>query len=108
MAAVLFVAHPIHTEVVANIKSRDEISSMFFLLLSLLFIHNYLSSNKILMLIVALGCFFLALLSKESAIVYVALAPLFIYFFTETSLKNNLKIFGSLAVVAVLYMSLMG
>ncbi|MBK9983352.1 MAG: hypothetical protein IPP15_13335 [Saprospiraceae bacterium] len=27
---VLFMAHPIHTEVVANIKSRDEILSLFF------------------------------------------------------------------------------
>ena len=80
ITALIFAAHPIHTEVVANIKSRDEISSMLFLLLSLLCIHKYLSSNKILMLIGTLGCFFLALLSKESAIVYVALAPLFIYF----------------------------
>lgn len=106
LTALIFAAHPIHTEVVANIKSRDEISSMLFILLSLLCIHKYLSTNKILMLIGTLICFFLALLSKESAIVYVALAPLFIYFFTNTPLKNNIKITGSLAVVAVLYMML--
>ena len=106
IVALLFAAHPIHTEVVANIKSRDEISSMLFLLLSLLCIHKYLSNNKLLLLLSSLGCFFLALLSKESAIVYVALAPLFIYFFTETPLKNNIKITGSLAVVAILYMML--
>jgi len=106
ITALIFAAHPIHTEVVANIKSRDEISSMLFILLSLICIHKYLSSNKILMLIGTLGCFFLALLSKESAIVYVALAPLFIYFFTETTLKNNIKVTTSLAVVAILYMML--
>ena len=106
ITALIFAAHPIHTEVVANIKSRDEISSMLFLLLSLLCIHKYLSSNKILMLAGTLGSFFLALLSKESAIVYVALAPLFIYFFTETTLKNNIKATASLAVVAILYMML--
>ncbi len=106
LTALIFAAHPIHTEVVANIKSRDEISSMLFLLLSLLCIHKYLSSNKIPMMIGTLGCFFLALLSKESAIVYVALAPLFIYFFTETSFKNNIKITASLGVVAILYMML--
>lgn len=106
ITALIFAAHPIHTEVVANIKSRDEISSMLFLLLSLLCIHKYLSSNKILMLIGTLGCFFLALLSKESAIVYVALAPLFIYFFTGTTLKNNIKVTASLAAVAILYMML--
>lgn len=106
ITALIFAAHPIHTEVVANIKSRDEISSMLFLLLSLLCIHKYLSSNKILMLIGTVVCFFLALLSKESAIVYVALAPLFIYFFTETSFKNNIKITASLGVVAILYIML--
>lgn len=106
IVALLFAAHPIHTEVVANIKSRDEISSMLFLLLSLLCIHKYLANDKILLLLSALGCFFLALLSKESAIVYAALAPLFIYFFTETPMKNNIKISGSLVAVGLLYIML--
>lgn len=106
LVALLFALHPIHTEVVANIKSRDEISSMLFILLSLLCIHKYLASNKITMLIGTLVCFFLALLSKESAIVYVAIAPLFIYFFTETEMKNNIKVTGLLAVVAILYIML--
>ena len=106
IVALLFAAHPIHTEVVANIKSRDEISSMLFLLLSLLCIHKYLANNKILLLLSALGCFFLALLSKESAIVYAALAPLFIYFFTETPMKNNIKISGSFVAVGLLYIML--
>ncbi|MEM6724852.1 MAG: hypothetical protein AAF598_12485, partial [Bacteroidota bacterium] len=34
-ACLLFTAHPIHTEVVANIKSRDEILSFLFVILSL-------------------------------------------------------------------------
>jgi tetratricopeptide (TPR) repeat protein len=106
ITALLFAAHPIHTEVVANIKSRDELSSMLFLLLSLLCISKYVAANKTGMLIGTLLCFFLALLSKESAIVYVALAPLFIYFFTETPLKKNLKITGLLAAVAIMYMIL--
>ncbi|MCX6294971.1 MAG: tetratricopeptide repeat protein [Bacteroidetes bacterium] len=104
--AMLFAAHPIHTEVVANIKSRDEISSMLFLLLSLLSISHYLMNKKMLLLVSSLFCFFLALLSKESAIVYIALAPLFIYFFTETSFKKNLQITGSLAFVGFLYILL--
>ena len=34
VAALLFAAHPIHTEVVANIKSRDELLAFCFMLLS--------------------------------------------------------------------------
>ncbi|HEY0031620.1 MAG TPA: hypothetical protein VGC65_12720, partial [Bacteroidia bacterium] len=106
ITALVFAAHPIHTEVVANIKSRDEISSMIFLLLSLLCISGYLKNNKILLLGSSLLCFFLALLSKESAIVYVALAPLFIYFFTDTPIKKIIKPTALMAIVAVLYMGL--
>lgn len=101
---LLFAAHPIHTEVVANIKSRDELSSMVFLLLSLLAIHKYISNGKMLMLLSSLFCFFLALLSKESAIVFVALVPLFIYFFTDAPVKLNAKITGGVLALAVFYM----
>ena len=40
---ILFILHPIHTEVVANIKSRDEILALLFALLSIFFIHSYCS-----------------------------------------------------------------
>jgi hypothetical protein len=36
IAILLFIVHPVHTEVVANIKSRDEIMSMLFLFLIIL------------------------------------------------------------------------
>ena len=35
VTALLFAAHPIHTEVVANLKSRDELLCLFFILLML-------------------------------------------------------------------------
>ncbi len=38
IATLLFVVHPVHTEVVANIKSRDEILSLLFTLFSLSFL----------------------------------------------------------------------
>jgi len=106
LITLLFTAHPIHTEVVANIKSRDEILSMIFLLSSLLAITNYIKTAKIKYFILAMVSFFLALLSKESAIVYVALAPLFIYFFTETSTSKMIKIGGSFLAVALIYIAL--
>ncbi|MBL0053198.1 MAG: hypothetical protein IPP29_17685 [Bacteroidetes bacterium] len=33
--ALIYIAHPIHTEVVANIKSRDEIMSFLFMMLTM-------------------------------------------------------------------------
>lgn len=72
--AVLFLIHPIHTEVVANIKSRDEIMVVLFLIITLL-ISTY--KSRILWLLVAPAVYFLALLSKENAITYIAIIPLF-------------------------------
>jgi protein O-mannosyl-transferase len=37
IAAVIFTIHPIHTEVVANVKSRDEIMSLLFICLTFIF-----------------------------------------------------------------------
>lgn len=105
-AALLFVVHPIHTEVVANIKSRDEIMSTLFLLLSLFSIHKYLLEKKILFFVSALVCFFLALLSKESAIMFAAIVPLVIYFFTDATSKENLKTSAFIAVTAFVYLFL--
>lgn len=101
ITALLFAAHPIHTEVVANIKSRDEILTMLFLLLSLNAALKYLSNPKALSFAAYLFYFFLALLSKESAIVFIAIVPLFIYFFTEFPLKKNLQLTFAAAGVAI-------
>jgi tetratricopeptide (TPR) repeat protein len=101
ITAILFAAHPIHTEVVANIKSRDEILTMIFLLLSLNAVLNYIRSSNTSSLIAYLFYFFLALLSKESAVVFIGIVPLFIYFFTAQPLKKNLQLTFAAAGVAI-------
>lgn len=77
VTAILFVIHPVHTEVVANIKSRDEIMVLFFLLASLLL---FLKGTR-LSYIGSIVLFFLALLSKENAITYLAILPMTCFFF---------------------------
>ncbi len=89
--SALFIAHPIHTEVVANIKSRDEILSLLFSLLSLTFFIRYSQSRKLLFLIFGGASLFLAMLSKESAIAFVLIIPLSIYFFISQSKSKGFK-----------------
>ena len=103
-SVMLFAAHPIHTEVVANIKSRDEILSMLFIVASLHFVTAYLKNNKVFSFAAYLLCFFLALLSKESAIVYVAIVPLVLHFFTAASRSTIVKMTAASAGVSVLYL----
>ena len=88
LITALFVLHPLHTEVVANIKSRDELLCMFFGLLALKDIFDYQQNNKIRFLIYSCIAFFLSLSCKESGFAYLGLIPLVLYFFTDASLKR--------------------
>ena len=88
IATALFVAHPIHTEVVANIKGRDEIMGLLCALLALWAAVLYVKSQNVLHLIWGVLVFFLSLLSKENAITFLAIIPLTYYFFTTAQTKN--------------------
>lgn len=46
LIGVLFMAHPIHTEIVANIKGRDEVLSFLFITLMLLFYWGHLEHKQ--------------------------------------------------------------
>lgn len=104
ITSLLFVAHPIHSEVVANIKSLDEIFAFLFFIIALNLIHRYLSQNKLIHLAGACISFFLALLSKESSITFILAFPLCIYFFTNTSNAQNIKTFLFLLIPAILFL----
>jgi protein O-mannosyl-transferase len=101
----LFVAHPTHVEVVANIKSRDEILALLFSIATLNFLLKYIDSNKILSLIAALFCYAIALFSKESAITFLAIFPLAVYFFRDISLSQNAKTSTLLLIPAVIFLA---
>jgi protein O-mannosyl-transferase len=91
MAAFLFLVHPIHTEVVANIKSRDEILSLLFILLTMLAAFKYREQRQTKHLV--LGCLYLllGLLSKEYGIALVVLLPLAFYTFYREPLQRSLQ-----------------
>ena len=76
ITALLFALHPLHTEVVANIKGRDEIFSMLGAVATLYFCLKYVESHKYYHLLLAFLTMTFALFSKENAIVFVAVVPL--------------------------------
>ena len=76
LASLLFVTHPLHTEVVANIKSRDELLCLIFLLATLLAAIRYTVRPGAGMLLGTALCFVLALLAKEMALSGIVLIPL--------------------------------
>jgi protein O-mannosyl-transferase len=100
--SLLYVVHPIHTEVVANIKSRDEIVSFFFTLLTLLALIKSVEvetiSKKIITWILSLVLFTTGMFTKESGVTMLAAIPLIYYFFTEAKWKDYV---GTILVLGV-------
>ncbi len=88
LITLLFLAHPVHTEVVANIKSGDEIFCLIFVLLSILFLFWYLDKAKIIWLVASATCFFLAAASKETGLTFLAVIPLILFYFTGEKIKR--------------------
>ena len=102
LITLLFIVHPIHTEVVASVKSRDEILSMLFGVIALIQIFKYFGTNRIKFLAFGLVSFFCCILSKESGFVFLGLIPLTVYFKSEVSIKKNVLITLFLVAISAL------
>ena len=85
---LLFAAHPIHTEVVSNIKSRDEILSFLFVFTSLLFFIFYLKKNKFIYIILVAISAYLGMMSKETALTGLLIIPIIHYLYSQDNLKS--------------------
>lgn len=97
---LLFVAHPIHTEVVANIKSRDEILCFLFIVSSLNMLILYTEKRHTLFMVGSLLFYFISLLTKEYGITLMAVIPCMLYMFTNENTKAIVKttlLFGAVA-----------
>ena len=101
--ALLFVAHPIHTEIVANVKGRDELLSFFNVMLMLWFALKYIDSKKIWYLIISLVFCYLGMLSKETALTGVMLVPVFLFYYTDEKVIDCLKKSIPYAIVLALF-----
>lgn len=88
--ALLFVAHPIHSEAIANIKGRDEILCLLFGVATLISWIRYYDTKSKFHAASSLLWFCLALFSKENAVTFVLVIPLTIYFFRNASFKSSL------------------
>ena len=104
IVTLLFVVHPVHTEVVANIKSRDEILSFLFAICSLLLLLRGIGTNNVWPRVVSYLSYFLALLSKEHVIMFLLIIPLVLHFFTELKWRRVLRESLPFAAVALAYL----
>jgi len=97
VCSVLFLAHPIHTEVVNNIKCRDELLALTFTLLSAIHVIKYYELKHFKYLIFSACFMFLGLYTKLTSAIFVALIPLMLFLFSKTDKKKIIyALFGLL------------
>jgi protein O-mannosyl-transferase len=90
VTTLIFAAHPIHTEAVANIKGRDEIMTLLGSLSAVWFVLKFHEDRQLKNAILTFVCFFIGLMSKENAVTFVVLVPMIFYFFYHTNFRNSL------------------
>lgn len=106
VTTILFTLHPIHTEVVANIKSADELLAALFSLLALWLIWKNNGRLFSHWLLLALLSFFLALSSKESVVTLIPIVPIAFYFFSKITWRKSLASGVWLMLPFAVYMGL--
>jgi tetratricopeptide (TPR) repeat protein len=82
VTALLFIIHPIHTEVVANVKGQDELLAALFCLGALLLFTRALEAptNRRRHLVGGTALYVLALFSKESTAAFLAVFGIYAWF----------------------------
>lgn len=103
IVALIWIAHPIHTEAVANIKGRDEIFSMMFSIWTLYLFVKYIDKQKLINLLYIFVIFFLGLMSKEMTLTFVVIIPLTIYYFKKVSIKEIIKPYVVIILATIIY-----
>ncbi len=103
LVALLWVFHPLHTEVVANIKSRDEILSFLFGITSLYGLMKYQDTGKIKFMLASCFSFLIALLSKENSVAWAGVFPLALWCFSEAGIRKTLILASAYVGVIVFY-----
>jgi protein O-mannosyl-transferase len=97
--ALLFAAHPVHTEAVVFIKNRsDLLACLFYLISFIVFVRGLLQDTgrlRVFSRLLAWGCFCLALLSKEMALTLPAVLMLYALCFLSGK-KRSQALWGGL------------
>ncbi len=103
VVVLLFMIHPIHSEVVNNLKNRDEMLSLIFALLAAIQAFKYVDKGQLYSIFLGLGFITLSILSKKSNLPFVLVIPMMVYFFREVSWKKIGSVFGILILTQVIF-----
>lgn len=101
-ALLLFVVHPIHVEVVANVKSRDELLVFLFGVLGFQFVLKYLKNAHLTQLLGVFSMVLLAALAKENAVVLIGVYGLIALFSGGPKSRTTYTLIGTALLATVI------
>lgn len=104
IATLIYVAHPIHTEAVANIKGRDEIMAMGLALWGSIMVLKWEQFKNLKYAGYAFILFLLGLLAKENTITFCAIVPAMMYVFRKCSISKSFKMALPVILASVIYL----
>ncbi len=106
LMALLFVVHPIHTEVVSSVKSMDELLAALFGFMAWRYFLTEDKAKNNSWLLIGMGSllYFLSLLSKESAIAFLIIIPLSMIMIQKKEIKSSLKALIPLGLMTFLFL----
>ncbi|MFL5762660.1 MAG: tetratricopeptide repeat protein [Bacteroidia bacterium] len=88
LVTLIFMVHPLHSEVVLSLKNRDVILSFMFCLLALRSYLQYADTSKIKYILPGTLFILLALMSKKDSMTYFAVIPFTVWFFKNVPWKK--------------------
>ncbi len=103
ITALLFVAHPAHTEAVSYISGRSDPMAVLFMLLSFIFYIKGQRAKKDALFVAAIAAYVLSLLSREISVMFLPLIAIYGYAFKE---KVNPKFWAPALAVTAAYLIL--
>lgn len=92
---LLFLVHPLHSEVVMSLKNRDVIMSFTACLLSLLFYIRYAEGKGAWNLLPGLLFMLFAMMSKKDSMTFYAVIPFTLWYFRNADWKKLVAVFLS-------------
>jgi len=104
IAVLLFIAHPVHTETIANIKGRDEILALAGSLSATLLVLKYIDTRRHLYLLWTFLLFSIALFSKENAVTFLAVIPLTIFYYKREIWTTYLRALLPIVVAGLAFL----
>lgn len=102
LITLLFMAHPVHTEVVANLRNRGDMLAFLCGTGSLWYLLSYSETRNFRYLTTVLVFFFIGLLCKSTTLVFILIFPVVLYFYTGMPLRKCIPIFFVMVIVAVI------